>query len=177
MPGESCYLCAMMKLRQATLADVDTATAICAEARAFQHACGNVQWADGYPSAEVIGRDIEAGKGYMAEIDGNAVGYCVIDTDGDAEYDRAPHLWVTTGPYVAVHRLALADSGRGKGLSKRIFAEVERIIAPLGFNVIKVDTGLNNAPMHRLMDALGFTCRGTYDFPWGPRLAYEKTLR
>ena len=166
----------MITLRPANPSDIPAALNICSEARSFQRACGNIQWADGYPSEDVITRDVLARKGYIAELDGLPAGYCVIDTDGDVEYDRASRLWHTNEPYVAVHRLAIADFARGKRLSVNILVEVERIIRPLGFRVIKVDTGLKNTPMHRLLASLGFSERGSYTFPWGPRLAYEKII-
>lgn len=166
----------MITLRPANQTDVAAAMDICSQARAFQRACGNIQWADGYPSEETIARDIAASKGYIAEVDGVPAGYCVIDIDGDAEYDRAPGLWSTDEPYVAVHRLAMADCARGKGLSAVVFRQVERIVSARGFRVIKVDTGLHNIPMHRLMANLGFTCCGEHTFPWGRRLTYEKVI-
>lgn len=166
----------MIDLRVATLSEVDNIVRICAEARSFQRECGNVQWGDDYPSAEIITQDVNSRRGYVIEKDGIVVGYCVIDTDGDPEYDEASDLWDTRKPYAAVHRLALADTARGKGLSKLIFEQIEHLILSLGINVLKVDTGLRNEPLQRLMNSLAFSNRGEYTFSWGVRLAYEKVL-
>lgn len=165
-----------IELRPATDADIDTALSICSDARAFQRSSGFVQWADGYPSRDVIARDVALARGYMIVVDGRTLGYCVIDPAGDPEYDRYPELWAITGPYAAVHRLAFRAEARGRGLAERVFAIIEDMLRRRGIWAIKVDTGLLNRRMHRLMDALAFTPRGPHTFSWGPRLTFEKPV-
>lgn len=173
-PKPSFTIMTKLHIRKAEPEDLKTALEICLDARDFQRSCGFVQWGDGYPSRDVIGDDIAAGKGYMIEVGAHPKGYCVIDTDGDREYDAIPELWATESPYAAVHRLALSSEARGQGIARIVLAEIERILGYEGIFAMRVDTGLQNQRMHRLLDACGFKLCGAHSFSWGPRLAYEK---
>lgn len=163
-------------LRRAGADDVAAALEICDDGRRYQRELGFFQWRDGYPSREVIEADIAAEKGYLILLDGCVAGYCVIDPEGDAEYDSIPSLWLSSRPYAAVHRLVLARRFRGQHLSRTVFEAIFERIAALGIYSVKVDTGLDNTPMQKLLESLAFTRPGTHTFSWGPRIAYEKSL-
>lgn len=164
----------MLQLRKATIDDLAEIVEICAGARQFQREQGFMQWADGYPSAAVIEADITASKGYMILLNNEVIGYCVIDTSGDAEYDRLHHIWQSHGRYAAVHRLALGKSARSKGLGSKIFEEIEKYVANQGINIFKVDTGVENVRMQRILERAGYRNCNTHTFIWGVRIAYEK---
>lgn len=165
-----------IRLRKAVADDIPTIVEMCADGRRYQRELGFFQWRDGYPSRSVIEHDVAAGKGYIVLLDGSVAGYCVIDTEGDAEYDKAASLWISSVPYAAVHRLVLASHARRRHLGRPVFAAIFDRISALGISCVKVDTGLDNVPMQKLLESLAFTRRGTRIFSWGPRIAYEKTL-
>lgn len=166
----------MLQLQPAELSDVSTIKNICDDARRFQQSQGFLQWPEGYPSTEVIESDITFGKGYMISLDGDIIGYCVIDRNGDSEYDLKHDIWQSHEPYAAVHRLALSAKARGKRLGLTILKIIESHIARQGIRVIKVDTGLENIRMQRVLSSAGYLCRGQHQFSWGLRLAYEKAI-
>ncbi|MDE5555589.1 MAG: GNAT family N-acetyltransferase [Muribaculaceae bacterium] len=166
----------MLQLQPAQLTDSSAIKNICDDARRFQHSQGFEQWPEGYPSPDVIASDIASNKGYLILVDGDIVGYCVIDLNGDCEYDLKRDIWQTYKPYAAVHRLALSAEARGKRLGLPILNIIERLVANRGIRVIKVDTGLENIRMQRLLASAGYSCRGQHQFSWGPRLAYEKEI-
>ncbi|MDE6715588.1 MAG: GNAT family N-acetyltransferase, partial [Muribaculaceae bacterium] len=166
----------MLQLRKANINDLTKILGICDEARQFQREQGFMQWADGYPSTTVIDADISASRGYMISMDGSEIGYCVIDTTGDAEYDRLHHIWQSQDKYAAIHRLALCNTVRGKGLGSEIFEVIENYIIGQGFRIIKVDTGVENVRMQRILTNLGYNNLGTHIFVWGPRIAFEKVI-
>ena len=165
----------MIRLIPAICNDIKVIKDICESARLFQLSQGFQQWSEGYPSLELLTKDITSGIGYLIFLDGDIIGYCVIDPDGDSEYDLADNLWTSHEPYAAIHRLALSAKARGHHLSLPILNMIERQVAESGIRVTKVDTGLENIPMQRLLASAGYVCRGRYQFTWGPRLAFEKT--
>ncbi len=163
----------MIDLHKATPSDIPAIMNICDDARQFQREIGFRQWADGYPSVEVISSDISAAKGFLITEEDAVVGYCVIDLNGDKEYDMRKDIWTDAEPYAAIHRLALSRNVRGKGYSKRVLERILKYIAGLGIRSVKIDTGVANTPMQRLLASTGFTCRGKYAFTWGERLAFD----
>lgn len=164
-----------MEIRKAGEADIAAVLAIMEEARAFQAASGNPQWHPGYPGEADITADIAAGRAYVYTSGGEVVGYVAI-ADGDDEYDRMPEVWRTPEPYGVMHRLALGAATQGKGAGREAFRLAEEVMHRSGARSVRIDTGLRNVPMQRLMDRLGYACRGSVTFSWGERLAYEKAL-
>ena len=77
------------------------------------------QWQDGYPDTGTLGRDIEIGQLYVvAEGDGVAgLGRAVPGAGADVRWDRR-RVDPTEGPYLTVHRMALDDDSRGRGLAR-----------------------------------------------------------
>lgn len=142
----------------------------------YQRSLGFTQWLDGYPNDDLLERDYETGRGFIIEIGGKPAGYVVIDTAGDAEYDRLSHIWRLSGPYAAVHRIVLGDSFRGKGYGSRLLEEIEIFLSDKGVAVIRFDTGVDNLPMQTLLKKSGYTDLGHHVFVWGPRFTYEKGL-
>lgn len=167
----------MIELLPASSNDISVIKNICDNARQFQRMLGFEQWLDGYPSIEIIRADIMSGKGRLIIYYGKIIGYCVIDLEGDREYDKALEIWHNSNDaYAAVHRFALSATARGKRLSLPVLRLIEQSIARHGIRVIKVDTGIENTPMQRLLTSAGFSYRGIHTFSWGMRLAYEKEV-
>ena len=176
IPSPTILIIVMLQLQSAELTDVGMIKNICDDARRFQQSQGFEQWPVGYPSTDVIATDIASNKGYLILVDDDIVGYCVIDLNGDSEYNLKRDIWQSHEPYAAVHRLALSADARGKRLGLPILKIIEDCVANRGIRVIKVDTGLENIRMQRLLTSAGYSCRGQHHFSWGPRLAYEKVI-
>lgn len=165
-----------IKLRKALREDILTILGICADARNFQRESGFPQWPDGYPSQEVIEKDIDLSTGFMILLNEKVIGYCVIDCNGDKEYESASDLWVLVGPYAAIHRLALSHDARGRHFGKLSLECIINFIANKHIYNVRVDTGVDNKPMNKLLTSLNFDCRGEYIFSWGKRIAYEMSI-
>ncbi len=166
----------MLTLQPSIPNDVKIIKGICDNARLYQRSLGFEQWLDGYPLTETIEADIKSGKGHLIIYNGEIIGYCVIDLEGDSEYDRKEEIWKAKGSYAAVHRLALTATARGRRLGLPVIKTIEKYVVNHGVGIIKADTGPDNIPMQRLLASAGFTCLGRYEFSWGIRLAYEKSL-
>lgn len=163
-------------IRAALVQDLDAIMPILEQARAFQINCGHPQWEKGYPSREKILEDISCQGARLVVVDGETAGYFAM-ISRDAGYDCMKGLWdKPLAPYIAVHRLALSDSFRGKGLTSLIFKNIFDSARQCGAEEIRIDTGLDNLPMHHSMAKLGFKSLGNVVFPWGPRVAYVKKL-
>ena len=141
-----------MKIRAATLSDLDEILKIYARARSFMREHGNpTQWGDSYPSKELVISDLEQGCLFLV-IDGeNAIaGVFSCFKNGDPDYDVIKNgEWLNDEPYTAIHRIASAGTHKG------IFSHILEYCLSFSSN-IKVDTHLNNTVMQSVLAKHGF---------------------
>lgn len=161
----------VLTLRPACAADFPAALALLAEARAYQLSVGHPQWGADYPALADLRRDVAAAAAHVLLADGVVAGYAAL-YDGDAAFDRCA-FWDAGVRYCVVHRFALSDRYRGRGLGRAFLLALQAAAARRGAVELRYDTGLHNEPMQRLGAALGYACMGAHEFPWGPRLAYR----
>lgn len=138
------------------------------------------QWQNGYPDRNSVLADVEAGVGYvMCEADTViACGAVIFGTDPN--YARIEDgEWITDGSdYVVVHRLAVADGFKHRGMATRFMCQVEEMARMRGTGSFRIDTHRDNLYMQSMLDTLGFTfCGVIYVSDGTPRRAYEKVLR
>ena len=84
--------------------------------------------------------------------------------------------WLADVPYVVVHRLAVADEVKRRGVAVRFMSSVEELARDRGVTSFRVDTNYDNFYMLRIFDKLGFTYCGEVRYDSGLRRAYEKLL-
>lgn len=166
----------MMRLRKASLADIPAIMHIMAQARAAQRALGFRQWDDGYPPESQLEEEISAGRGFVLA-DGDAIcAYAAIVAD-DPEYADLQSVMTSYGEsYAVIHRLAISDAYRGRGVGRRFLALLEEEMRHRGLLWSRADTGLENLPMQKALAAAGYRLLCRHNFVWGPRLVYEKSL-
>lgn len=166
----------MFSVRKAATTDLAAIMTVLAEAREYQVRVGNPQWREGYPGRDVVTSDIRQGGAKVLLGGETVVGYAVAVAD-DPGYDGVS-IWgeATPGTWCSIHRLALGDATRGRGVGRWFLGEIIRRVAAAGIREVRIDTGSANRPMQSLMQALGFTCLGETEFSWGPRLAYRIKL-
>lgn len=162
-------------LRQASGADIPEIMLILAQGREAQRRQGFMQWADGYPALESVEADIRLGHGYVFEVEGLVAAYVAIACE-DSEYERLGAIWRHEAPYGTLHRMAIADGFRGRGLAATVFGLAEDRLRELGARSVRVDTGKDNAVMQRVLARRQYVCLGLHTFVWGPRVAFEKAL-
>lgn len=149
------------------------------EGRKFQRAQGFTQWTDDYPNLNTVLSDIACGVGYAIKVDGKIAGYCCIRFDGEPAYLNIDGKWNYNLPYAVVHRLALSPDFRGTGLTGEAWRLIGEFCVHNGYNVIRVDTGLQNKVMMHVLEKNGFKKCGTVNYgekPDGLRIAYDKKL-
>ena len=153
--------------RQAQSCETDRIMQIIRQAQARMHAAGSRQWQDGYPAPGHISADIGRNRGYVLckpGVEGplSVIAYGAVVFDGEPAYDAIDGQWLTDEPYVLVHRIAVADGERGRGVAAEFLHRVE--------------TNFDNQTMLRLLERTGFTYCGKVVYRSGERLAYEKRI-
>jgi len=168
-----------MNIRKAKPGDMQSLLALFDEARKTIALLGINQWQNGYPNIEVVEEDIAKGRSYIMESDGVTAGSFAIIDDGEVTYDRIyDGAWLTgdSDDYIALHRVAVAVSMRGTGVSSKIVGFAKDYAQNLGRKSIRIDTHEGNAVMRRMLEKHGFEYCGTIWVADGtPRMAYHKT--
>ena len=167
--------------RQAQSCETDRIMQIIRQAQARMHAAGSRQWQDGYPAPGHISADIGRNRGYVLckpGVEGplSVIAYGAVVFDGEPAYDAIDGQWLTDEPYVLVHRIAVADGERGRGVAAEFLHRVETLAQERGVKAFRIDTNFDNQTMLRLLESTGFTYCGKVVYRSGERLAYEKRL-
>lgn len=137
---------------------------------------GSTQWQDGYPNTDTLNSDLDKGFAYVLEADGELLLYAAVIFEPEPAYEAIEGRWLTDGPYMVLHRVAISPQAKRKGIATAFFRMAEDLCRARGVPSIKVDTNFDNAPMLRIMDKLGYTYCGEVYFRGKARRAYEKVV-
>jgi hypothetical protein len=158
-------------ITKATPQQVDDIMNVIAAAKQIMRQSGNLhQWADSYPSADVILHDIEVGGGYVVVDDGTIVGYFAFLPSPEPTYAKIYEgSWIEdTLPYHVVHRIASYPDAHGifKSIMDFCFAHDSNI---------RIDTHRDNKIMQHVILKHSFTyCGIIYLLSGDERLAYQR---
>lgn len=164
-----------MKIRRATLEDMDALQEVYIYARRFMAETGNPnQWGDSYPSAELLISDISKGELYiMEEKQANGVQPCICGAFAfpigeDPTYQHIEGgAWLNDHPYGTIHRIA--GNGTVSGLLQKAVNFGLTLV-----DTIRIDTHEDNKVMQHLIEKAGFNyCGIIYAADGFPRLAYQ----
>ena len=85
--------------------------------------------------------------------------------------------WKSQNPYAVVHRVAVRNDLKGKGLSGILMKEAEKMCGEKNIKSIRIDTHEDNKSMQKLILKCGFEyCGIIYVADGTERFAYEKIL-
>ena len=165
-------------MRKAVPADYPAAWAAILYAKKTMLENGRHQWTEDYPSPEIIRGDIESGNAYVLTVCGEVAAYGVVVLNGEPEYANLHDgTWLTYGDYYVVHRMAVAEKFRGKGMAKQFMLGVEYLCDLVCIPSIKVDTNHDNVEMLRMLPEMGYVRCGRIEYKVsGTRIAFEKRL-
>lgn len=137
------------------------------------------QWQDGYPTQGIILSDILGGDNYIVELNGVISATFAAFFDGEPTYSVIKGKgWLNENRYAVVHRIAVTDRCRRKGIAKEILHFVEELCAEQGVNDIRIDTHCDNLAMRSLLKKMGYTHCGRITLTSGAsREAYQKELK
>ena len=161
-----------MNIRKATLSDLETINGIYASARKFMHENGNpYQWTGGYPSEDTVKLDIADDRLYICEEDGVILGvFCYFEGEDPTYRIIENGSWLNDSPYGVIHRIAVSDAGRGRGVASFCFG--------FAFNKcgnLKIDTHRDNLPMQKSLLKNGFAkCGIIYLENGDERIAFQR---
>ena len=144
-----------MKIRKATMQDLDQIMQIYEKAKVFMHENGNMdQWEDGYPSRELIEQDLNDMYLCMAEEQIACVFYYKEGEDED--YKEINGKWLNEAPYAVVHRVASTGIIKGAAVYclDWAYSQVPNI---------RMDTYRDNIPMQKLLEKCGFRYCGSFE--------------
>ena len=98
-----------MNIREARTSDMAEIMRVMDAAKRIMRKSGNMhQWADSYPSEDVITTDMERGGAFVVEHDGSIAGYFAFLPSPEPTYDRIYEgQWIDDSlPYHVIHRIA-----------------------------------------------------------------------
>lgn len=150
--------------------------AIILQAKEQMRQMNSRQWQDGYPSVENITGDIENGYGYVLCDETGVIAYAAVIFNGEPAYSLINGKWLTDAAYVVVHRLAVADEAKNKGMATLFMQKVEELSRRTGIHSFRVDTNFDNRYMQKILFALDFTYCGEIVYDENKRQAYEKRI-
>jgi len=163
--------------RKATHPDTDRIWQIILQAKEQMRRLNSRQWQDGYPAIENITGDIEKGYGYVLCDEDTVIAYGAVVFDGEPTYNDIQGKWLTDLPYVVLHRLAVADEVKNRGVATAFMQKVMELAKQKGIGSFRVDTNFDNLYMHKILSALNFTyCGEIFTERKQQRNAYEKVL-
>ncbi len=166
-----------MKLVKADIGQVGRIMEIVEQARLLLRQSGSPQWQNGYPQAADIENDCRRSAAYVMVDGDEVVAYGAVIFTGEEAYDAIEGRWLSDRPYVVLHRLAVAQPQRGRGVATRFFEAVAQLAAERGVESFRVDTHEMNGIMRHILQKLGFAYCGTVWYDGSPRMAYERMLR
>lgn len=165
-----------LTFRKATAEDAARIWEIILQAKAQMLRQNKQQWDETYPLPENIASDIRNGYAYVLCNESRIIAYAAVVFDGELAYNSIDGRWLSEQPYVVVHRLAVADEMKQKGIASLFMQKIEELSRSLGIHSFKVDTNFDNFYMHKMLEKLGFSYCGEISYQRGSRMAYEKLL-
>ncbi len=162
----------MKTIRQATLSDLGAILPVYESARRFMRMTGNMtQWADGSPAPALLEANIAEGKLHVCEEDGVLLGVFYFAREEDPTYGIIyDGAWLNSRPYAVIHRMAVAEEARGRGVAGFIFDACYE-----AFPNLRIDTHRDNRPMQRALEKSGFRRCGIIHLLNGEeRVAFQK---
>ena len=170
----------MLTHRIAEKKDLSDILRLIANARKYIASQGIDQWQDGYPEPEVLEGDMESRIGMVFLESGKICDYMALMDIPEPVYDELEGQWLQEGPYATVHRMAIDDGYRGKGVSTAMLEYAEESARKSGLCSLRLDTHRGNKAMRGLLEKSGYSYCGEvkYEVAAGDpiRVAYEKLL-
>lgn len=170
----------LLEFRRALPTDVAAIAAIIEQGRRSLQQRGVDQWQNNQqPGVATLAEDVEEGQGYVVTADGTVVATVALLPGGEPAYHQLLQgAWHTSGPYLAIHRIAVATAHRGGGVAGFLMQNIQRLAQQLGLPAIRVDTHRDNLAMQRFLAKHGFAYCGEVHYAAEGllRLGFEKVL-
>ena len=152
-----------MKLKQATLADLDSVLAFYGDMMdRTPEIARYARWQKGkHPTPEGIKTFIEEGSLYLRREKGVIIGAMAFPMHQGEEYHAI--AWsrnVADDEVAVIHLLAVSPDYQSSGIGTEMVLEAIQLAQNQGMKAIRLDALASNTPAHRLYERLGFVNRG-----------------
>ena len=75
------------------------------------------QWQNGYPDENSIMGDVDKGISYVMEENGEILGTSVLTFEREEVYENMKEgKWLSDGEYAVIHRIAVSEKNKNKGV-------------------------------------------------------------
>lgn len=158
-----------MLVRNAVMEDIEQIMEVYRVAKEYMVASGNPnQWINGYPTREIIEKDITRKQFYVCEENGQIHGAFMFFIGEEPTYHVIEHgAWKNDEPYGTIHRLG--SDGKCKGIFKTCL-----IFCKKKHENLRADTHCDNKTMQYLLEKYGFEkCGIVYMKDKSLRIAYQ----
>ena len=162
-----------MNIRKANYKDLEEIRLIYQSARKFMSDNGNPnQWGNNNPPLSRTEEDLRENNLYVVEDDKDILAVFFYKYGDDPTYRIIYRgSWLNNSPYGVIHRIAVSDKARGKGIAGICFD-----FAYSQCKNLKIDTHKDNIPMQRALAKHGFKQCGIIHLINGDeRIAFQKT--
>lgn len=168
-----------MEFRQSSQSDLSQIMKIIEQAQEYFKKQGIHQWQNNYPNETVISGDIDKKISYVLTEGTNVIGTTALSFEEEVSYGNIEGgSWLTNDRYGVIHRIAVDNACKGKGIGGCIIDYAEQICLKLGVSSIRADTHENNQAMQCLLQKKGFSyCGVIYLQDGAKRVAFEKTIK
>ena len=162
-----------MNIRKANYKDLEEIRLIYQSARKFMSDNGNPnQWGNNNPPLSRTEEDLRENNLYVVEDCKDILAVFFYKYGDDPTYKIIYQgSWLNNSPYGVIHRIAVSDKARGKGIAGICF--------DFAYNQcknLKIDTHKDNIPMQRALAKHGFKQCGIIHLVNGDeRIAFQKT--
>ena len=163
-------------IRKAAFEDIEGIMEIIKATVAEMREYNNTQWDENYPSSKDFINDIKKEDLYVAERNGEMVGFVCINKIEPVEYTGLN--WALQEPCMVVHRMAVNKSFRRIGIGSELMDFADNFAKANNIRYLKTDTYSINTKMNALFEKCGYTFVGEMSFlgKEKPFNCYEKIL-
>jgi GNAT superfamily N-acetyltransferase len=165
-----------MILRKANFSELSKIWEILQQAIEQRKQDGSNQWQNGYPNEKIVRDDFDKGNAYVLIEKNEIISCAAIIVGADPNYKEIKGKWLTVDNYATVHRVAVIDAVKGKGVATQLFKLVEKLCIEKKVSSIRADTNFDNVQMLKILDKSGYTYCGEILVSSAPRKGYEKLL-
>lgn len=167
-----------MKIELSTKENLKDILNIINQAKLYMKENGINQWNKDYPKIESLENDILNKNSYVVKDNDKIIGTFVLVFGNEKNYQKIEGSWKTDIPYGTLHRVAVDNSFKGKGVAGFILEFAETMAREKNIFSLRIDTHKDNLSMRRFIKKSGFDfCGIIYVEDGSPRVAFEKILK
>ena len=165
----------MITIKKSTYNDIDEIMIIIEQAKEYFTQKEFFQWNKEYPNKDTIKNDIDKNNSFIVLLDNNIVGTFSLIVGEDMCYKNICGNWISNDLYATIHRLAIHNHYKRKGISHKIIKYCENFCIDNNIKTLRIDTHSLNKPMINFIEKNNFQYCGIIQTRGlSNRVAYEK---